>query len=78
MRTAYPVKVDLNRLALDLVELAEDNGGWNANFFALVPADTAKPALSQVYPDGSAMFQPTNTFSFVASSSVGIDATWWW
>jgi hypothetical protein len=51
----------------------EDNGGFNANFLMLVPADTAKPVLSQAYPNGSAMFQRTNTFSFVASSSAGID-----
>jgi hypothetical protein len=51
----------------------EDNGGFNANFFLLAPPDTAKPVLSQVYPNGSAMFQRTNTFSFLASSSAGID-----
>src|ERR1019366_567474 len=33
-------------------QLAEDNGGFNANFLMLVPADTAKPVLSQVYPNG--------------------------
>jgi len=61
--------------AVSTFQLYQDNGGFNANFLMLAPADTAKPVLTQVYPNGTAMFQRTNTFSFVVNSSAGIDAS---
>jgi len=48
-------------------------GGQNMDYYALVPMDPTRPVLSSLYPDGSVMFQQTNTLSFVASSSAGID-----
>jgi len=68
-----PVKVTTTGSA-STFQFYEDNGGFNANFLMLAPVDTARPVISQLYPDGSAMFQPTNTLRFVASSSVGIDS----
>ena len=50
----------------------ENNGGHNFSFFMLVPQDTARPYISQFYPDGTAMFQATNTWSCVITNSVGI------
>ncbi len=35
----------------------------------LVPADTNRPVISAVYPDGSMLLQNTNTFHFTVSSS---------
>jgi hypothetical protein len=48
-------------------------GGQNMDYYALVPVDPSRPVLRNLYPDGSVMFQQTNTLSFVASSSAGID-----
>jgi hypothetical protein len=56
-------------------KLYENAGGWNGNFLMMVPSDTLRPTLSQVYPDGSAMFQRTNILSFVVSSSHPIDTS---
>lgn len=47
-------------------------GSYNANFYAFFPADTSLPVIDQIYPDGTALFQFTNTLSFRASSSAGI------
>jgi hypothetical protein len=49
-------------------------GGQNMDYYALVPEDPTMPVLSGLYPDGSAMFQQTNTLSFVAASTAGIDS----
>ena len=43
------------------------------DYYALVPVDPSRPILRNLYPDGSTMLQQTNTLSFVASSSAGID-----
>ena len=48
-------------------------GGQNMDYYALVPVDSSRPVMSNLYPDGSVMFQQTNALSFVASSSAGID-----
>jgi hypothetical protein len=47
-------------------------GGLNAGFYLLMPADTTLPKATGLYPDGSTLFQATNTLSFTASSSDGI------
>jgi hypothetical protein len=47
-------------------------GGGNVNFVMLTPANTNLPAISGVYPNGTNMFQPSATFSFVASSPSGV------
>ena len=44
-------------------------GGQNANFFALFPANTNAPTISNVYPDGTRLVQTTNTLAFTASSA---------
>lgn len=40
----------------------------NINFYMLIAARTDLPRIDNVYPDGSVLMQPTNTFSFTASS----------
>jgi hypothetical protein len=52
-------------------------GNYNANFFMFVPAGTlpAQPAISQLYPNGSALFQRTNTLSFVVICPVPLSST---
>lgn len=56
-----------------------DNGNFNANFYMLVPVETnavsTTLAISSVYPDGSALFQQSSTFSFTISSATDIDTT---
>jgi Carbohydrate binding module (family 6) len=47
-------------------------GGYNANFFMFVPADTTLPTVANLYPNGLVQFQNTNTLAFTASSSLGI------
>jgi len=49
-----------------------DSGGFNEDFFALVPADTTRPTIANLYPNGLTQFQGTNTLSFDAVSSAGI------
>ncbi|HVU08495.1 MAG TPA: LamG-like jellyroll fold domain-containing protein [Verrucomicrobiae bacterium] len=51
---------------------AAASGNFNANFYALFPANTNLPAINNVYPDGSAMFQPTNKFTFNVTSAAGV------
>ena len=48
-------------------------GGQNMDYYALAPVDASRPVLSGLYPNGSSMFQQTNTLRFVASSSAGVD-----
>jgi hypothetical protein len=48
-------------------------GGQNNDYYALVPVDASRPILSGLYPNGSSLFQPTNTLSFVAASTAGVD-----
>lgn len=47
-------------------------GSANANFYMLVPANTNLPTISGVHPDGTVLFQPTNSLVFTASSAAGI------
>ncbi len=51
---------------------ANPGGGGNLNFFALFPANTNLPNISNVYPNGTTMFQATNKLAFTVSSSVGV------
>ncbi len=52
-----------------------DNGSYNANFYLLMPADTSLPTITGLSPNGSTFFQFTNTLSFTASSTIGINAS---
>jgi len=47
-------------------------GGGNNNFLMLTPANTNLPTISNLYPNGTNMFQPTNAFTFTVSSPSGI------
>src|SRR6266404_3613694 len=47
-------------------------GGANITYFMLITANTNLPIISQIYPDGSKLFQSTNKFTFTASSPAGI------
>jgi hypothetical protein len=51
-----------------------DNAGENVNFIMLLPAvgGNPPPFVSAFTPDGSYLFQPSNTVTFIANSSVGI------
>ena len=67
---------------LAVVNLAGQNtirittgGGATANFFMLVPADPNLPVISNVYPDGNYLFEPTNKLVFTVSSAAGINTT---
>jgi hypothetical protein len=46
-------------------------GGGDINFLMLVPADTNRPVISAVYPDGLLLQQQTNTFRFSVDSPGG-------
>jgi hypothetical protein len=51
-----------------------DNGNCNENFFMLSPVDPTvilKPFVDNFTPDGTAMFQPSNTVTFIAHSQPG-------
>jgi len=47
-------------------------GGANYDYFVLVPVDVSTPTISGIYPDGTSLFQGTNTLRFTASSTSGI------
>jgi len=51
-----------------------DGAGDNLNFVMLLPAigGNPPPFVSSFTPDGSYLFQPSNTLTFVVNSSVGI------
>ena len=50
--------------------------GLNVNFYMLLAARTDQARIDTVYPDGTALQQGTNVFSFVASSpAYGINTT---
>ncbi len=44
----------------------------NGNYYMLAPASTSAIQVGNLYPDGSALFQGTNTLSFSAGSPGGI------
>ena len=44
-------------------------GGGDLNFLMLVAADTNRPVISAVYPDGLMLLQSTNKFTFSAASA---------
>ncbi len=48
------------------------NGNYNVGFYALVPANTSRPVVTGLYPNGSTLFQGTNKLVFNASSSTGL------
>ncbi|MGH7967304.1 MAG: carbohydrate-binding protein, partial [Limisphaerales bacterium] len=47
-------------------------GGYNADYFVLVPVNTTLPSAANLYPNGLFQAQGTNTLSFDAISSAGI------
>ena len=54
------------------LRVSVDNGGYNVGFYALVPANTSRPIVSNVFPNGTTLFQGTNKLAFSASSSAGL------
>jgi len=60
--------------SVQTLRMTIDNGNCNENFFMLSPADPTvvlKPFVDNFHPDGTAMFQPSNTLSFIAHSQPG-------
>jgi hypothetical protein len=53
---------------------ATSAGSQNVFFYALFPANTNLPSLTQLFPNGTAMNQTTNTFSFKIQSSAGVSS----
>ncbi len=51
---------------------ATSGGSQNVFFYALFPANTNLPSLTQLFPNGTTMNQTTNTFSFKVQSSAGV------
>jgi hypothetical protein len=69
-----PIAVPLN--GVNTLRLTSTTaGGVNANFLMLTPAKTDLPKITQVYPDGTALFQNTNQLSFNASGPYGINTS---
>ncbi len=52
---------------------ATTGGGANADFYMFVPANPNLPVISNVYPDGNYLFEPTNKLVFTVSSPAGIN-----
>jgi len=51
---------------------ATATGGANANFYALFAANTNLPTISNVYPNGTNLFQATNRLAFAINSAFGV------
>jgi hypothetical protein len=50
-------------------------GGGDLNFLMFVPADTTRPVIGSVYPDGQMLLQSTNKLAFsVSSTAAAINA----
>jgi hypothetical protein len=47
----------------------------NAQFYMLIAADTSLPVVTGLYPDGTGLFQRTNTLSFTATALDGISTS---
>ncbi|MDB6017152.1 MAG: hypothetical protein JWR19_1641 [Pedosphaera sp.] len=58
----------VNLAGTNTIRMTWGSGG-QANFYMFVPANTNLPSISNVYPDGSVLFQATNKFAFTASST---------
>lgn len=57
------------------LHMALVNANCNLNFYMLVPANlnnNPPPFVGNFTPDGTSIFQPSNTMTFTANSSVGI------
>ncbi len=64
--------------SLETLRATTDGGNYNANFYLLVPADPSVhplPSVSNFTPDGTALFQYTNSITFTANSSIGLSTT---
>ncbi|HTI71517.1 MAG TPA: carbohydrate-binding protein [Candidatus Limnocylindria bacterium] len=44
-------------------------GGYNANFYAFFKVNTNQPVIANVFPDGTTLFQATNTLTFTATTA---------
>jgi len=67
-----PVNVTLDGSQTTLQLEGQSGNEANVNFLMLVPANTTLPVISSLYPNGSSLFQYTNTLNFDVSSSAGI------
>lgn len=66
-------EVTVVQLSPKIILLVNVNNSHGKSFqAALVYSNSVFPVLSDVYPDGAAPMQSTNTFSFTATSAVGI------
>lgn len=54
---------------------ANAGGGGNINFYALFPANTNVPVIVNLYPNGTSMFQRTNSLAFGVTSPVGVSTS---
>ena len=65
---------------LSTMQLDIDQGNCNEHFFMLLPVNTNPPptpsiVFSNIYPDGVYQFQETNTFTFTADSTNGVNSS---
>ncbi len=68
--------VVLNDGTANSLKVTIDQGNCNENFYMLVPVDTnvvvSTASITNIYPDGTHLFQSTNSLSFTASAPDGI------
>jgi hypothetical protein len=69
LNNSIGIPVTVNLSGTNTVRVTS-GGGANANFYMLVPVNTNLPTISDAYPNGEVLFQPTNKLVFTASSTV--------
>jgi hypothetical protein len=71
----YPARFFGTNSVQQTLRMTFVNASCNLNFYMLVPANLANnppPFVNGFSPDGTVMFQPSNTVTFTANSSVGL------
>ena len=67
------VNLSFNGLSTNTLRVTWDSTGFNVNYYMFIPADTSLPVINNLYPNGVDQLQYTNTMSFNAESSAGIN-----
>ena len=75
LEDAYGNLVQFNHNAKRTLRATLTSGGFNMNFFMLVPAQIGLPFVLNISPANGTMFATNNALSFTATSSAGLNTS---